>query len=291
MHPKGIFYLGIALITYAFTHVSDKLGVASGVEPATFTFFQIVVGVLFIGFVWLALRKKQKLKFKKKYIKNLVILGVVTTGIALSMMVFALQYTTATNRAVMQGMFTACTVLFAYFMIHERVPKLFYPTLCVIIVGLVLLTSEGLLALPNKGDWILLAAVPLIGFGNVYAKQTMEHLDSLTVSFGRYFFGLLFLILLLPFVGLENISTIENGMVWAICSGVLSGICLIAFYKAIEIVGPTLAATGLTIAPAITVLSAFLILGETLNPLQILGLVLILGGALLITRMKASYLN
>lgn len=291
MDPKGILYLGVALLTFAFIHISDKLGIEAGVDPTVFTFFRIVAGFAFVAIVWLALRKKEKLKLERKHLGKLAILGVLTTGIALSLMVMALEYTTASNKAIMQGMYTACTVLFAYFILHERLPKLFYPTFILIVFGLALLTSEGFIRMPNKGDWLLFSTIPMIGFGNVYAKQIIHYVNPLTVSLGRYLFGLIFLTFLVITVGLDEMATVHKGVIWVICSGALSGIRLIAFYKALKIVGPTLAATGLTIAPAITALSAYFILGETFNPAQIIGLVLMLGGAVLITRMKAEYLK
>lgn len=289
MGPKGIFYLTVALLTFAFTHITDKIGISKGVKPPVFSFFRILFGLFFVLTVWLSLKKKKKLKLEKQHIKDLAIIGSLSSGLGGLLSIVALSFTTATNKGVMQGMHTASTLIFAYLMLHERLPKLFYSIFITMIFGLTLLTSKGFIQLPNKGDWILFLTVPLAGFCNSYAKKTMKRVKSLTVSLGRYLFGALFLSLSLFFFGLQNISTLKNGIIWVVFSGILNGIRIITFYKGIALEGPTIAATMLAISPAITAISAFLILGETFNFLQILGLSLVIIGALILTRLKAIY--
>jgi len=289
MEIKGIMYLSIALLTFSFTHISDKIGMNKGVDPSVFSFFRIFFGLCFVAIVWFSLKKKKSLKFEKKYIKHFFIIGSLASGLAVILSVNALNYTTATNRGIMQGMYTGATLLFAYFILHERLPKLFYPVFLSMIVGLVMLTTEGFLQLPNKGDWILFLTIPIIGFCNAYAKRTMRKIKSLTVTFGRYIFGALFLLLILPFFGLDNIGTLQNGILWVIISGILSGVRVITFYKGMELEGPTIAATFLSIAPAFTAISEFIFLEERFNMLQILGIIIVLATALLLTRIKAKY--
>ena len=289
MKIKGIIYLSIAVAGFAISPVVEKIGVEKGVEPSVFALLRTFIGLCLIAVFWLAVRKKKSLKFDKKYTKNLVIIGFIASGLCVFMFIKALSYTTATNMGVMQGMYAVASLIFAYFIIQERLPRLFFPILTVMIVGVVLLTSKGLLVKPNVGDWILFATIPLIGFTNVYMKKTSKVLDAFTITFGRYIFGALFLLLLLPFIGLQDFPSLQNGLVWVIISGVLGGMIALGHYQGIQIVGPTLAATMLIAAPALTTVLAYFVLGETLNYLQLAGLVLILGGALLVTRFKAKY--
>jgi len=288
-HSKGIFYLVISLLTFAFSHIIQKLGVQSGVDPSIFSFFTVFFSLLLVGCMWFALRKKQSLTFDKPHMKNLIIIGVLVSGITVLISINALSYTTATNKGVMQGMFTAVTVLLAYFWLHERLPRLYYPMLALVIAGVILLTSNGLLQAPNKGDLLLFLTIPMVGFCNVYAKKTMKGINSLTVSFGRYIFGALFLFLILPFVGLEHIATLQNGMIWVVLSGLISGIRVVTFYKGVELEGPAIAATMLSISPVITAIADFFIIGVVLSSLQWLGLLVAVFGAVFIARMKATY--
>lgn len=289
MNIKGIIYLGIALLTYAFTHIIDKIGINSGVSPGVFSFFSIFFGLLMVGAIWFSLRKKKSLRFEKKHIKHFIIIGFLTSGLCVALSIYALKFTTATSKGIMQGMYSLVTLIFAYFLLHERLPKLFFPIFAVMMFGLILLTSNGFLHLPNKGDFILLMTTPIIGFCNVYAQKTIKKINSLTVTFGRFIFGTLFLLILMPFIALHDVGTLQNGIIWAVLSGVVGGIRVITFYKGIELEGPTMAATMLAISPAITALAEFFILGTKFSPLQIAGLVLVLICVVFITRMKATY--
>lgn len=289
MNVKGIIYLGIALLTFAFTHITDKIGINSGVDPSVFSFFRIFFGLVFVAVIWFSLKEKESLRFERKHIKDFIIIGALASGLGIALSIYALEFTTATNKGIMQGMYTAITLVFAYFMLHERLPKLFYPVFATMIFGLILLTSNGFLQLPNKGDWILFLTIPIVGFCNAYAKKTMKKVKSLTVTFGRYIFGALFLLMILPFLALNEIGTLQNGLIWVVLSGVLSGLRVITFYKGIELEGPTIAATMLAVSPAITALSEFLILDTQFSPLQITGLVLVLVSAVFVTRLKAMY--
>ncbi|MFH1291918.1 MAG: DMT family transporter [bacterium] len=286
---KGIFYLIIALFTYGFTHITDKLGIEAGVDPAVFTFFRISFAMVFVGILWFSLRKKKKLQFKKADIKQVAIIGMLASGLMALLSIQALEYTTATNKGIMQGLYTSATLVIAFLWIKERFSKLFYPTFAVMIFGLILLTSNGFMQLPNKGDWLLFLTIPMVGFCNVYAKKIMSGLHSLTVSFGRFIFGSLFLLLALPFIGLDSIHTVQYGILWVICSGVLTSIRVVSFYKGIQEVGPGLAATILAVSPAITAISDHLIIGTSFSSLQVVGLVLVLGSAFIVARLKASY--
>ncbi|MFH2104951.1 MAG: DMT family transporter [Parcubacteria group bacterium] len=289
MKIKGIIYLGFAVVAFAISPIIEKIGVDKGVEPSVFAPMRTFIGLCLVAVFWFSIRKKKSLKFDRKYTKNLIIIGFISSGLFVFMFIKALSYTTATNMGVMQGMYAVASFIFAYFMIREKLPRLFFPILTAMIIGVVLLTSKGLLVKPNIGDWILFATIPLIGFSNVYMKKTSRVLDAFTITFGRYIFGALFLLFLLPFIGLRDFPSLQNGLAWVIISGVLGGIIALGHYQGIQIVGPTLAATMLIAAPALTTVLAFFILDETLNYLQLAGLILILGGALFITRFKARY--
>ena len=98
MNAKGIIYLSIALLTFAFTHITDKIGIDSGVDPAVFSFFRIFIALILIAIIWLFVRKNGLVKFNKRYIKNLIILGFIASGLVVLLTVSALMHTTATNK-------------------------------------------------------------------------------------------------------------------------------------------------------------------------------------------------
>src|SRR5690606_4765107 len=103
----------------------------------------------------------------------------------------------ATHKGVIQASYPLGTMFFAWVLLRERITPAGYMAAAVIVGGLVLMTSRGLGAAPNPGDWILIATVPLMGFSDAFAKKVLKDVSPLTVSFGRYLFGTAFLVVLL----------------------------------------------------------------------------------------------
>ncbi len=291
MRTRGMLYLGISLATFAVTHVIEKKGVTA-VDPSAFAVFRMAGSMLFSWVIWMALQPKGGRKISKASIRDMAIIGSLASGLALWISMKGLSMTTATNLSVQQTLHTAATMAIAYFLLGERLPKLYLPMLGLMTIGIALLTSKGFVQWPNTGDWILLSTVPIVGFGNVYAKRTMKNIDAATLSMGRFLFGTLFLALtVLPFLSSVQIGTIMNGWNWLLLSSVLNGVRLLTFYAAIKTEGPTLPATILAVSPAFTSIIAYFTLGETFTPLQMLGIAMAVGAAVAVTRMRASYKN
>jgi drug/metabolite transporter (DMT)-like permease len=285
---KGILYLTTAVISFGLVHIIDKIGLNAGVEPGIFALSRGLIAMTVVGLIWFAARKKHKLSFKIESLKNIAIIGLLTSGLGSFTVLYALNFTTATNRGLMQGLYVAATAIIAYFLIKERLPKLFFPIFLVIIIGLILLTSNGLIHPPNIGDWILIALAPVIGFTNTYAKKTMATVDSLTLTFGRYIFGSIALAIALAIFGLKDPESAKLGWEWILLSGSLTGIRTLTFYKGIQMLGATIGATFISIGPAVTAIGAFFILDEILSPIQGLGMLMLLLGGVALTQLKSK---
>lgn len=288
-HLQGIFWLGVCLLSFAFTHVFQKMGINSGVEPSTLSFFSVFSGLIFLSVIWLSAQKRANLRIQKRHIKNLVLIGVLTSGLGVALGIYALSFTSATNKSIMQPLITGCTMIIAYFWLHERLPKSYIPAFLSVVFGVVLFTSKGFLQAPNFGDYLLLLTVPIAGFCNVFAKRTMKDLHPLTVSVGRLFFGGVFLLLVFMWFGLDQIQTLFLGLPWVICAGIASATKVATLYRAIDIEGPTIAASVITVSPVITAVSDYFLVGTPFTTLQIIGLLIAVIGAIFIARMKASY--
>ena len=285
---KGIIYLTVAVLSFGFVHVIDKIGLNAGVEPGIFALSRGLIAMTVVGTIWFAVRKKNKLAFRKDSIKSIALIGLLTSGLGSFTVLYALNFTTATNRGLMQGLYVAATAVIAYFLIKERLPKMFFPIFAAIIIGLILLTSNGFIHPPNIGDWILMSLAPVIGFTNVYAKKTMSKVDSLTLAFGRYIFGSIALAIALLIFGLKNPESAKLGWEWIILSGSLTGIRTLTFYKGIQMLGATISATFISVGPGITAITAYFILGEMLSPIQGLGLTLLLISGAALTQLKTK---
>lgn len=289
MSSKGAFYLFISVVTYAINPIFEKTALTNGVNPIILSLFQIFFGFIFVLMAWSFYRKKKHLIIEHSHIKDFFIIGVLVAGIGTLLGIFALQFTTATSKSMMQGLYAASTLVASFLMLNERLPKSFFPIFIAIFAGSLMLTSNGFAYLPNKGDLILYLTIPLIGFTNAYAKKTMSKTNSLTISLGRYFFGTLFLTVAFLFIGTDKIDTLGAGVFWVMLSGFIGAVRLVTYYRAIELEGPTIASTGLNTAPVLTAFTSFIFLGENFIFVQIIGLEIVIFASVFLTRIKAHY--
>jgi drug/metabolite transporter (DMT)-like permease len=290
MRPRSASLLGICAVSYGFTQIVEKTGIDRGISPSLFSLSSTLCGLLTVGIVWMALRRRKGLAFRSAHLPDYALIGGLTAGLATLLSVGALLFTTATSKSVTQGGYTAMTLIVAHLWLRERLPRLYYPAVLIILLGITLLTSKGFTRLPNAGDVLLLCTIPIIGFGNVYAKRTLDRGgDPYSLSLGRYLFGFLFLLCALPLFGLSSMHVLGAQWHLPLLAGFLSGVRTLTFYMSVEAESPTLAATVLAAGPAVTALADVLLLGSRFTPLQVVGLVLAIGGAIGVTRLRARY--
>lgn len=88
---------------------------------------------------------------------------------------------------------------------------------------------------------------------------------------------------------LRPLDVTAKGWLWLGCIGVVSTVAAIGlFFAGLRRVGPTTASILATVEPVVTVFLAFLVFGETLAALQILGAALVLASVLVLRRRPAG---
>lgn len=211
---------------------------------------------------------------------DLALIGVLSSGVVVLMNAGALTVTTATNRAVFQAMYPMATVLFAWWILGERLRVLHYMLIGIMSVGILLVnTEEGRIAF-NLGFWLLLATLPIMGFCDVYAKRTMSALNPGDVTTGRFVFGLLFLIMILPFTDWEAWGAVQQAWYWAVLGGAATSLGIFAFYRAMAIKKAGLAAAMVSVSPVVTMVLEWAFLAQLFAGWQLFGIMLIVAGAM-----------
>jgi drug/metabolite transporter (DMT)-like permease len=173
-----------------------------------------------------------------------------------------------------------------WLLLRERITAVGYLAAATIVTGWVVMTSRGLSTPPNLGDWILLGAVPLVGFTDAYSKKVLRDVPPVTVGLGRYLFGTAFLAVLLAAVELGSLATLVS--VWALllAAGLFSALAMAFFYWSIKRLGPSLAAGLLAAAPVVTVGLEWWWLGTPFAWAQLLGVGLVIVGVAVLARQR-----
>ena len=147
-------------------------------------------------------------------------------------------------------------------------------------VGLALLMTDGFGGVPRTGDWLLLVTVPLIGLCDAWSKRTLGGVDAMTMAAGRQLFGFAFLAAALVVLDPGDLVMLGAMWPWVFAAGGLAGIFAIAFYVAVQQGAVSLAAALLALAPVLTALLEWLVLGNAPGSWQLLGLGMVVAGSL-----------
>ena len=162
--------------------------------------------------------------------------------------------------------------------------------------ALLMVIGAGIILFPQRthpgiGDLIILTATAIVPFGNYFAQQARRKVSSITIMFVRSVLSVLFLFgLAALFETVPDKASLAQSLNFLL----INGIVLLGFSKLLWIEGihriPITKATSLaSIAPAFTILFAFLLLKDIPTYSQILGFLPILGGVILLTRKKLNY--
>jgi drug/metabolite transporter (DMT)-like permease len=292
MRLKSTLYLISFATLLAMGHILQKTVLNYGVDRFVFSFIRIASGFLIIsGLIFY--RGYRPLKVLRTHSRNFVVLGIFFSGFGILIKLWGLGFTTATNASFIMSLSSLSAVFFAFLLLKEKAPSRFYWLVLLMIAGVYLVTTRGQHLLPQKGDLIIFFLVFLIGFMQVYGKKVLANLSVLETAFGRSFYGMVFLGLLIPFFAPGGFSTIPNIKVLLIvlANGITFSGSIIFFYKALQLEGASNSGVFALLVPVITAVLGRFLLGEVLNIYQILGGGIIISGSFFITRIRIKQAN
>lgn len=207
----------------------------------------------------------------------------------------ALQFTSATNVAVLEAAIPVATVVLSGFALRERLRPLQWAGIVVSLLGAVSVVLDGsILTLGrvswNVGDGIMVVAVLCWAVYSVTVRRHMHHFPefgALVVMTG------LAVALLLPFVIGEWLLIggfpLEAGPHWwgLLYLGVFPSVVALGFYnRAVAVLGASQASAFLNLLPVVTMLGAYLLLGEDVSPAQVVGAGLVMAGVFFTLRVR-----
>ncbi|MGF9818940.1 DMT family transporter [Brevibacillus agri] len=238
--------------------------------------------------VWV--REKRILPTRQALVP-LIVMGV--TGVALFnlFMFWALERTDATNVGLLSTLNPVSIAIFSFLLIGEKIRPLQIVAMLISFAGVLVVLCKGdfthLEQLHfNTGDLWMLAAVAMWGIYSVCGRWAMKTVSPMMSTLYSGLFGVA---LMLPF----NLTTftVEN-TTWSFWLslfyvGVMATVVSMVLWNVgVQKVGATSAGMFLNFNPVFTAILAFLLLGETMSVLQLLGSVIVIVGCYLFAKLK-----
>lgn len=287
---KGVYILlTLTAILWGGNAVAAKY-IVGELTPATIAFFRFAwVSIIMIALAFYF--EGRTCLPRREQIPG--ILGMGITGICLhNFFIYSgVQYSTATNMSLLNGLNPVTTACIAAIFLHDRLSTRQMSGVAVSFLGVGIIVTKGsLLALAglslNKGD-ILLALAPICwAIYSVIGRKVMSGMTPLAATAWASVFGsiiLLFLAIREGFTGSITLSYLG----WVSMAYMIVGSGCLAFLwwnHGIAIVGPNRAAIFINISPIAGMLFASILINEMIAWQQLAGAALIISGVFLTTQ-------
>ena len=265
-------------------------GVHDLIPPVAFSFWRWLAAAIIMAPVAMPLLKSSWPSLQHKLPKICLLgffLAVGSTGL-----VWAVQYTTATNASLVAASQPVVTALVAWLMLKDRLGNLQLLGVLSATVGIVLMVArmqlDVLVQLSfNPGDAIMLASVFFYAFYTINLHRWLPGVHPLLMLFLASISGSL---LLIPaavaeayFVGTMVITPTSLGAILFMAI-VPTVIATTMWNASLGVVGPNRATIFMNLLPIFGILFGVLLLGETLYRYHIIGGLLVCAGITLMVK-------
>ena len=278
---KGLLFAFISSILYGTIPIIGKTFVHN-FHPLFVAFIlTLIVDLYFVGItLW---RKDLFDNFKRKEIIWVILLGV----FAALGSIFAF-FGLSVSRASHAGFFFQFEVFFAailaFFFLKEKLYKNQIKGLVLMGIGAYLFGTSLSYSF-ETGSLFFLGSAFLWGANDVIVKNKIKHFSPFFLAFGRNFFSLIILFPISVRYIPENLQKLNmQDLFYFLFYGLIVAGTILLLYIAFRHIRTAEATSYLLFSPIITAVGAFLIFGEQLNTIQLIGGAVIIVGLYLMTQ-------
>ena len=282
MHLRGTLMLLAASFFWGTTFVAQILGM-EGLGPYTYAAARFALGVLFIGALWFLYRDKRAAQrragtFRSGFRAGIPVGLAMFVGVTLQQV--ALLYTTAGKTAFITTVYIVLVPLAAV-LLGQRVRAVQWGGAVLAFAGVYFLSAHGEITI-NTGDLLVLICSFFWMAQILLIDRYARAVDAIELCFMQ---------MIVCTIGSAVLAAIYESFAWIdiwgaavpiLYAGLFS--CGVAYTCQIlgqAYVEPTQAAILMSTEAIFAAVAGWIILGETMSGVQLLGCALLLGGALM----------
>ncbi|MGP4076566.1 DMT family transporter [Halobacillus sp. K22] len=260
--------------------------------PFTIAFFRLLVAFIFLLPIGIKSAWKARNTFRE-YKGPFLIMTLTGVTFFNTFIYGALQFTTASNVSVLETVIPVVTVVLSALIVKEKLPLIKWTGVALSFLGAVWVVMDGRLlelfsSSWNVGDVIMIGAISCWAIYSIVVKQYMHLFPAYGVLLVMTGMSVL---ILLPFVAVEwtigSVPSLGEVKYWIgfLYLGVFPSVIALVFYnRAVERLGASQASVFLNFLPVVTMIGAYVWLGETIKLPEIAGAFIVIAGVILTTR-------
>jgi drug/metabolite transporter (DMT)-like permease len=278
---KKSILAGIAATAcWGFSNVVSKILLAH-FEPLSLLAIQLLASNLLL---WTFIAFQQKSNLSKGECFKYSLPGILQPGFAFTFGVFGLNLTTANNEGLIWASETIIIIFLAWLLLREQISwHLVILAICGTCGTLLATVSSSDVQFNMSmlfGNMLIFAGVICAALYNICTERQLIDIEPLRLTALHQFSGLVFVIAIwlisLPILGVGKIASGLDFLI-AIVSGITQNALPFFLYLiAIKNMGAAKSSILLVLPPIFTICGSFILLGERLNCLQCLGVLIAL---------------
>jgi len=264
----GLLYLALTIVLFSTFEVASKM-LSPYMKPTQITFYRFMIGgLVLLPFALVRIAKKKIILTYMDFIK-FTILGVVNIVISMGLIQLGLVYANASVCAVLFSINPLFVMLFARFLLNEKitVPKL--AGLAFGVAGIVILFLDSMARKTSTltGLILILASAICFAFYTVLGKKLItEKVDSLIVTTFSFLIGSVFMIPIQMVIAVPlfpDVSSVIPQLLYM--SIMVTGLAYVTYFEGLSRLEAGAGSMLYFAKPALASLLAIIVLHETVG--------------------------
>ena len=269
------------VIVWGTTFISTKLLLAVGLEPDSIFFYRFLMAYLGI---WLFGKTHALYSNNWKDEGLFILIGLTGGSLYFLAENYALQYTQASNVALIVCTAPLLTALLSHFFANEKLNRnmLLGSLMALLGVSLVIFNGQYILKISPAGDILSLSATVCWAVYTILLKRISNRYTTLFITRKVFFYGLLTILPFFLFKPFGNhFALFARPVVWGNLLFLGIGASLLCYFfwnLAVKKLGAVRTTNYVYVVPVVTLIASSIILHEKITGVAIIGALLILAG-------------
>jgi len=273
----------LAILIWSSLEITGKL-VGAGINPFALTAWRFVIGGLALMPFALRQAARKNHKLDKSSILRIASLGILNVCVSMLLLQLSIFYGKASLSAVIVSMNPLFVSVFALLLLKEKLDKaqlfsllLGFGGLLVIVLGEGEIGSDNYRNLPLGIGFAVMASA-IFGLYTVLTKSAVLRYGNLLTNSLSFISGGALLSIFSLAIDKELLfkPSLSNLGFMAYLGLIITGLAYLLYFEGMKRISAAKASGYFFLKPAVAVLLAFFILGETLTLLQLIGITLVI---------------
>lgn len=279
----GLLLAALAAIFFGLSSITAKMAsIGAGGNGISIAFYRnlsvlpVLAAILKIKGYGFAVTKKQ--------LVSLLFIGMTCGGLTAMLLYLSYDYISVGLTLCLHFLYPALVALFYAVFFKQKLTKIQGASLLLACLGIWVMMFGGLEANPLGLTLALLSSVAYSAYLIISDRSGVRELTGFKISFYNTLFGSIFLFVVGHIFGFSFAECRPAGWIWLFLTGLMV-VCIgnVMTPEAVKRIGPTVTGILGILEPITSLVCSILLLGEPLTKRSLLGGILVLASAFLIT--------